>query len=111
MGDLNIEVKLDINTKALKNAAAEQIQAALEEIGMKAENHAKLICPVDTGLLRNSITHTQEDKTAIIGSNVEYAPYVELGTSKRAATPFLTPAIQDNVGEYKAILEKHLKSG
>ena len=53
---------------------------ALEIIGGKAESYAKKICPVDTGRLRNSITHQQmDDHTEMIGTNVEYAPYVELG--------------------------------
>lgn len=60
-----------INTK---NAA---IQKALEMIGLQAEGYAKLKCPVDTGRLRNSITHVQEnERTEIIGSAVEYAAYV-----------------------------------
>lgn len=51
---------------------------ALERIGEQAEGHAKYLCPVDTGRLRNSITH-QVDKggdAVYIGTNTEYAPYV-----------------------------------
>lgn len=48
---------------------------ALEIMGGKAEGYAKMLCPVDTGRLRNSITHQQYDEnTEIIGTNVEYAP-------------------------------------
>ena len=49
-----------------------------------AETYAKDLTPVDTGTLRNSITHRVETKgkmiMVIIGSNVHYAPYVEFGT-------------------------------
>ena len=58
---------------------AEQLAKAraLEIIGGKAETYAKLLAPVDTGNLRNSITHQQLDEdTEIIGTNVHYAPYV-----------------------------------
>ena len=80
---------------------------ALEIIGGKAESYAKKICPVDTGRLRNSITHAQFDEnTEVIGSNVEYAPYVELGTHKQAAQPFLRPAAEDHVLEYRNIVKK-----
>ena len=45
---------------------------------------AKLNAPVDTGLLRASITPAVEVKGAtvegVVGSNVAYAPYMELGT-------------------------------
>lgn len=31
---------------------------------------------------------------AVVGTNVEYAPYVELGTYKMTARPFLLPALE-----------------
>ena len=84
---------------------------ALEIIGGKAESYAKKLCPVDTGNLRNSITHQQMDEnTEVIGTNVEYAPYVELGTSKMAAKPFLRPAAEGHSSEYKAIVMAVLKN-
>ena len=60
------------------DALPEQIEQALIAIGMTAETHAKEECPVDTGRLRNSITHEVDmsDQAAIIGSNVEYAAFV-----------------------------------
>jgi HK97 gp10 family phage protein len=41
--------------------------------------------------------------SVVIGTNVEYAPYVELGTSKMAAQPFLNPALEANKGNIKKI--------
>ncbi len=51
---------------------------------------------------------TPEKNTVYIGTNVEYAPYVEMGTSKMKAQPFLGPAIKNNMGEYKRIMEMFL---
>lgn len=87
-----------------------RIPAALEEIGLAAEGYAKRLCPVDTGRLRNSITHTTDGDSAYVGTNVEYAPYVELGTSRTRAQPYLRPAVENNVSTYKKILDRHLKS-
>ena len=86
---------------------------ALEKVGLAAEGYAKSLCPVDTGRLRNSITHqvSAEELAAVIGTNVEYGPYVELGTSAHKAQPFLTPAAQNHGSEYRAILESELKNG
>ena len=79
---------------------------ALEIIGGKAESYAKKLCPVDTGRLRNSITHQQYDEhTEVIGTNVEYAPYVELGTHKQKAQPYLRPAAENHSAEYKEIIK------
>lgn len=92
------------------------IARALEEIGLVAERYAKRLCPVDTGRLRNSITHSVEEfgTSAIIGTNVEYAPYVELGTSWQEAANndegFLVPAVLDNEEKYRDIVRKHLKN-
>lgn len=57
-------------------------QRALEKCGLVGEGYAKKLCPVDTGNLHNSITHTVSDgeKAAYIGTNSEYATYVEMGT-------------------------------
>lgn len=94
------------------DALPEQIEQALIAIGMMAETHAKEECPVDTGRLRNSITHEVQmnDKSVLIGSNVEYAAFVELGTSRMAAQPYLRPAAENHTSEYKEIVKSALKS-
>ena len=76
-----VEVRED-NREAIANAIDRALVAALEEVGLVAEGYAKRACPVDTGRLRNSITHIVDERTrhVVIGTNVEYAPYVELGT-------------------------------
>ena len=49
------------------------ILAALEAIGLTAERHAKEKCPVDTGRLRNSITHALSgEKPAIRNYKASY---------------------------------------
>lgn len=82
----------------------------LEEIGLTAEGYAKKKCPVDTGRLRNSITHVVRDseKAVYIGTNVEYGPYVELGTRHMEAQPYLRPAASGHKDTYRAILKKNL---
>ena len=47
----------------------------------------------------------------MIGTSVEYAPYVELGHRKPngghvAPKPFLRPAAQNHSDEYKAVIER-----
>lgn len=53
---------------------------------------------VQTGRLRSSITHEiverQDGLVARIGSNVEYARYVEEGTDRAPAYPYLVPALE-----------------
>lgn len=108
--DVKIELKKDNSAKALAEfkMAAER---ALTICAMKAERYAKDDCPVITGRLKNSITNTVTEKEALIGTNVEYAAYVEMGTRRMAAQPYLKPAIEKHVDEYKNIIETELKSG
>ena len=124
----------------------------LGKIGDKAVDYAQELCPVGTvesvggrakkngkgkptyrgGTLRNSITRRVDGDGLSVGSNVEYAPYVELGTGPHfkpppewedfevppskgtgrayvKPRPFIRPAIEDHAEEYREIAEEELK--
>lgn len=110
---------------------------ALERCGLQAEGYAKDLCPVDTGALRNSISHKVVDSepAAYIGTNAEHGGYVELGTGQYSSTgggtpkshwvymgddgewhigkpmkprPYLKPAVADHVGTYRNIFKDEL---
>lgn len=106
--DINFKMKDDF-TQLIEKAAFSQIETALQRVGLQAERYSKLACPVDTGRLRNSITHTNDKNTAYVGTNVEYAPYVEMGTVNTRAQPYLEPAFTNHMQEYKEIIEQALK--
>lgn len=142
-GEVSVQV-IDNSAKALAELSRAKARA-LEIIGLKAEGYAKRLCPVGTvestgikgyrgGTLRNSITHAVDKDTVSIGSNVEYAPYVELGTGPHFEPPpdwetftskrgsgvgrgyvkprrYIQPAIEEHAGEYKTIAENELKGG
>ena len=105
----SLEIKSNIEELMANKEAS--VKKALEAIGLTAEAFAKMNCPVDTGNLRNSITHEVQDATVIIGTNVEYGKYVELGTSSPnyPRQPFLQPAIEEHMAQYQNILETTLK--
>lgn len=112
------------NTELILSACRQQRARAFEIIGMKAESNAKAEITakkaIDTGRLRNSITH-QVDSSAfvnrvVVGTNVEYGKYVELGTHtpegaewRMAPRPFIKPAIEDHISEYQSIIENELR--
>ena len=101
------------NTATAAKGIKSAINVALEKIGLLAEGYATDLCPVDTGNLRASITHAVSpgEKAVYIGTNVEYAPYVELGTSKMQAQPFLRPAATEHGEEYRQVLKGELQGG
>ena len=101
------------NSKEISEDIKAALLRAMETCGLVAEGYAKKLAPVDTGNLRNSITHDVDDgePAAYIGTNVEYAPYVCLGTIHMKAQPFLKPAVADHANEYRKIIENELKNG
>lgn len=107
MSSVDIKFKLDgvdeldkIITKFMKMGNEAQVKRAFTQACMYIKSQAKLLCPVDTGRLRQSIAYkvTMSDGAikGEIGTNVEYAEYIEFGTSKMVAQPFLYPALKDN---------------
>jgi len=92
---------VEINGAALAElftSPAGEVARDLQRRALQVDRAAKQLCPVDTGRLRSSITNEigqdGDGLVATIGTNVEYAPHVELGTSKMAAQPFLLPALE-----------------
>ena len=136
---MSMDVKFTSNAGEVLDELKQKIPVALEACGLAAEGYAKRLCAVDTGLLRNSITYALDgEATAIstytdnpgeqhgeysgsvpsesgkkravyLGTNVEYAPYVEMGTSRTAAQPFIQPAVASHVNDYKSLMESYLK--
>lgn len=106
-----MSVKFTDNSAKVLSAFDDAVLRGLEAIGLEAEGKAKKDTPVDTGRLRNSVSHAVADaeRAAYIGTNVEYAPYVELGTRFMRARPFLRPAATEHGEEYKRIMEASMK--
>ena len=63
-----IHIEITDNSGKVKEEFEAAVLRALETCGLTAEGYAKLLCPVDTGNLRNSITH-QVEPAVYIGTN------------------------------------------
>ena len=133
---MGTSIEIKDNSDKVLDEFEDAMLRALEAVGSQAEGHAVLYeTAVDTSRLKNSITHAIEGKdTVAIGTNVEYAAYVELGTGIYAekggrTTPwhykdedgnwhytrgqkpihFLKKAIMNHIDEYKALAIQALK--
>lgn len=128
MSDFRVDITED-NTDLILKATDNQIAKALEIIGSIGEDAAQALCPVDTGNLRQNLTHdvNTHKKEVTIGTAVRYAPHVEYGhvqevgrfvpeIGKRLkkgfvpAKPFLRPAIQNNIPVFKEIIKEELSN-
>lgn len=132
-----IDVKITDNSGKFLDALPEQIEQALTAIGLTAESYAKADCPVDTGRLRNSITFAlageeanikeykddnentytysgtapsdkKGERSVFIGTNVEYADFIEAGTKRMKPRPYLRPAATNHTEEYKNLVKQAL---
>lgn len=118
-------MSFESNLSNVLSHTTDGLHRAAEIIGGMAESYAKQLCPVDTGNLRNSITHTSRDEgssvVVTIGSAVQYAPFVELGTGRNyeksgghgtfegmKPRPYLRPAIENHKEQYKAVLKAEM---
>jgi HK97 gp10 family phage protein len=94
---------------AISAAAEKQLQKAVRKAALDIEREAKIAAPVDTGFLRASIhtvTGLEQGMAADIPVGAEYGIYVEYGTHRNRAQPFLTPAVEKvRPGFEKAVSE------
>lgn len=82
--DLNLNFEFVDNSAEMIAALHDTCERALWRCGEKAEGYAKNLAPVDTGNLRNSITHAEHAEAGggemYVGTDVNYAVYQEMGT-------------------------------
>jgi phage gpG-like protein len=126
MADMSFEIKVD-NTADILKATDEAIYNALDTIGNKAADYAAGLAPVKSGNLKGSMTSEvhMEEKAVYVGTDVDYASSIEFGHHQKVGRyvpaigkrlvrefipgkPFLKPAMERHLDEYKHILEEEL---
>jgi HK97 gp10 family phage protein len=91
---LTVDVVVAVNNsdKVLEEITR-MVSQAIREVADELVHEAQELAPVRTGELRDSIHKEEIDELNVaVGSDKQYAGYVEYGTSKMAAQPYLTPA-------------------
>jgi HK97 gp10 family phage protein len=107
-------------TARLENLASrigELSDEVLVELAERIVEDAKALCPVDTGSLKRSIRYERDPEGGVIivaggggvvnprtRREVDYAAYVEFGSSRSPAQPFLQPALEKNLPSLDALL-------
>ena len=130
-----MKVEIKSHRFEVQEAFEAAVSRALERCGSQAEGYAKDLCPENTGNLRSSISHKvdPQKQVAYVGTNVSYAPYVELGTGihypggrktpwkykdsegnwhvtrGQEAQPYLKPAVADHAQTYRNIINDEMR--
>jgi HK97 gp10 family phage protein len=88
---LNVDLVLG-SIVNVNEALIKRIDKNIQIAGIGCQAYAKQFCPVDTGRLRASIQYQSGYLTCYVTTNVFYAWYIEFGTVKMRAYPFMVPA-------------------
>lgn len=117
-----MEVNFKSNKDEVLSAFQQKVKLALDLIGEAAEGHAKERCPVGTpestgikgyvgGRLRNSIAHQTIDDTAYVGTDVEYAIWVEVKdvNHRTGQAHFLRDGVAQHGDEFETIAKAVLQ--
>lgn len=139
---MRINIRLDGLERAIRNiqdyevAKKEEVKNIVKETAFKIQANAKQKAPVDSGTLKRSIDVdiANDELSAKVFTNLEYAPHVEFGTAPHKikvkdasvlsngsqvfgkevnhpgtpAQPFLFPAYEEEMQEYMDRLERAL---
>ena len=111
---MSVTVKWIDKTGAARDAVDDAIAGALEAVGVLVEGDAKLNIraypAIKTGNLIGSINHKTEKDSVTIGTNVEYAPMVEFGTSRMRPRPYLTRALDEGRGRIQRLFSEFIEA-
>lgn len=94
------------NSGAVIEAKDAAVRRAMEAVGIHLEGEAADALEmdprrVDTGRLKGSMSHSSDDNSVTVGTNVEYAIYVHEGTRKMAPNAFLKNAFEMNMDQVR----------
>jgi HK97 gp10 family phage protein len=113
MTELTVEIQGLENLQKAQEAVAQKLSdgSLVMRAALVIERQAKKNASgrpgprVRTGRLRASILPEQVDNnTARVGTNVVYAPFVEFGTKRAPAYPYLVPAVEQCKGELEGVM-------
>ena len=99
--------------KELRDFYPEILDSALDDTADAISLGAQRIVPVDTGRLRASINIKRKKLKKTIGTNVEYAAFVEFGSPTGSGPnggpkPYLRPAFQNNKDKVSTFFIRNL---
>src|SRR5690349_15220147 len=99
--DKTVERKMALIGEVVRAEAVKSVSMPTSTLGPSSPGDPPHI---DTGKLRQSIFRKMIDsQTVIVGSSLKYAFYLELGTAKMAARPFLRPALYNSLQKIRRI--------
>ena len=100
-------LKLSADLGKASHEVTRKAQLVVTKTAHDIEADAKSFAPVDTGMLRNSISTTigAGGLSAEIGPTVDYAHYLEYGTRRMPPQPYMGPAAERRAEPFVKAIE------
>lgn len=104
------------NLSSIQKNIVKEIVYGCEAVQQSVMTNAKFRVPVKTHNLQGSIQPggiviRDDNVEATVVANAEYATFVEFGTYKMNARPYLTPALLENMQTFRKAMEAAVKRG
>ncbi|HHB1033555.1 TPA: HK97-gp10 family putative phage morphogenesis protein [Vibrio cholerae] len=107
---VDVDVQKALNRIARYGGQAEKgVRKAVLQSTMSIETNAKKRAPVDTGKLRGSIKGTAKGLEGEVTATAEHAPFVEFGTRRMGAQPYMGPAAEQERPRFEQAVRGALK--
>lgn len=122
-----MSIRFEDTSDEIRKEIEERKKRALTEAAIQLEGKIAIRTPVDTGHLRASISHIAPlgksedggdrlsgiapDDAAYVGTNVEYAAYVEYGTRYQKAQPYMRAGFAAAKSDIDRIIKGRLNLG
>lgn len=92
------------NIKKMEKLIPDELKNIIKKSVIDGEATAKKLVPVDTGRLKNSITHEVDKTVGRFGTNVNYAKQVEFQNR-----PYIIPAWRQAIRFFVKLLNMNIK--
>ena len=115
MGNIKIDGLDELQKRLKKNVTLDDVKGVVKKNGR--ELHEKMQDKADfkkgyaTGTTKRSIGQEIKDSgfTAEVAPTTEYSPYLEFGTRFMEAQPFVRPAFNEQVQQFKKDMQRLVK--
>ena len=105
--NMQVSVQLPRNWRELENKIKMATEIAARHVETDGKRRIAEWPAVDTGATMNSINARRDDAEGLswkIGPSTEYAPFIEFGTSRMSARPFMIPALEKEAPRFQDAL-------
>lgn len=94
------------NLRRVRSQMGQAKDRALTTIGELVRSESQVRSPVKTGAYRDSHSYQVEEDSVIVGNSMDYALWLEIGSSKQRGQHVIENSVMQNRGRIKQIVNQ-----